>query len=172
MNKEQYLNKLKNMLPEYESQEILNDFEEHFTTGLQEGKTEQEIIESLGNPMEIAKEYGYVEVDKSTLPVGTRVWALVGLVFFDLFIGIAIIASLFAVWISLWSVVLSLVAGGLASIVGTFAGLGPWYVTITGGIALLALSVLFGIGMIYVTKYAFKGLVWYGKLHIKAATGE
>jgi len=160
------------MLPEYESQEILNDFEEHFKAGLQEGKTEQEIIATLGNPVDIATEYGYVETKPGMLPVGTRVMALVGLVFFDLLFGIAIIASLFAVWISLWSVVFSLVVTGIAAFVGIFIGPGPWYLMITGGIALLALSVLFGIGMIYVTKYAFKALVWYGKLHVKAAMGQ
>ena len=172
MNKEQYLSKLKTMLPEYESQEILNDFEEHFKAGLEEGKTEQEIISTLGNPMDIAKEYGYEQTKTGILPVGTRVMALVGLIFFDLLIGIAVIASLFAVWISLWSVVFSLVVAGIALLVGIFIGPGPWYLMLTGGIASLALSVLFGIGMIYVSKYAFKGLVWYGKLHVKAATGE
>ena len=172
MNKEQYLSKLKKMLPEYESQEILNDFEEHFRTGAEEGKTEQEIIQSLGDPVDIAKEYGYVEDKVSKLPVGNRVIALIGLVFFDLLIAISVIASLFAVWISLWAVVVSLVVAGIASIISIFFGVGPWYVTIPGGIAILALSVILGIGMIYVTKYAFKGLVWYGKLHVRIATGE
>ena len=172
MNKEQYLNKLKKMLPENESQDILNDFKEHFITGLAEGKTEQEIIESLGDPLEIAKEYGYVEDRVSKLPAGNRAIALIGLVFFDLIIGIPIIASLISVWVSLWAVVVSLVAAGIVAIIATFFALAPWYVTLTGGIAILALSVLLGIGMIYVSKYAFKGLVWYGRLHSRVATGE
>ncbi len=172
MNKEQYLSKLQKMLPEYESQEIINDFKEHFITGLAEGKTEQEIIESLGDPVEIAKEYGYVEKTVVKSPIGGRIVALIGLIFFDLLIGIAIIASLFSVWISLWSVVISLIAGGIAAIVGTFFGLGPWYVTIPGGISVLALAVMSGIGMVYVSKYAFKALIWYGKLHVRVASGE
>ena len=172
MNKEQYLSKLKTMLPEYDSQEILNDFEEHFKAGLEEGKTEQKIIESLGNPIDIAKEYGYEESIISKSPVGGRIIALIGLIFFDLLIGISIIASLFAVWISLWSVVVSLVATGITLIVGMFFVTIPWYILLCGGISLLALSVVLGIGMIYVSKYAFKGLIWYGKLHVRVATGE
>lgn len=172
MNKELYLTKLKKMLPEYESQEIINDFEEHFKVGLEEGKTEEQIIESLGNPIDIAKEYGYVDTDKSTLPVSNRVIALIGLIFFDLLFGIAIIGSLIAVWASLWVTVLSLVVAGIAMLVGMFLAPIPWYILLFGGISVLALSVVLGIGMIYVTKYAFKGLVWYGKLHGKIAAGE
>ena len=172
MNKEQYLMKLKKMLPEYESQEIINDFEEHFKVGFEDGKTEEEIIDSLGNPMDIAKEYGYVEKDKSQLPVGNRVIALIGLIFFDLLIGIAIIGSLIAVWASLWATVISLVVSGIAALIGMFISPGPWYILFFGGVSVLALSVVLGIGMIYVTKYAFKGLVWYGKLHGKIAAGE
>ena len=171
MNKEQYLSKLKKMLPEYESQDIINDFEEHFRTGMENGKTEEEIIQSLGNPVEIAKEYGYTEDRISKMSVGARVIALIGLIFFDLLIGISIIASLFSVWVSLWATVLALVVAGIASLVGMFFT--PlWYLALCGGLASLALSVLLGIGMLYVSKYAFKALVWYGKLHIRVASGE
>ena len=172
MNKEQYLMKLKKMLPEYESQEIINNFEQHFKVGLEEGKTEEQIIESLGNPVDIAKEYGYVEKETIKLPVGNRVIALIGLIFFDLLIGIAVIASLIGVWASLWATVLALVASGVALLIGTFMGFAQWYIMLFGGISVLALSAVLGIGMIYVTKYAFQGLMWYGKLHAKIAAGE
>ena len=171
MNKQQYLSKLETMLPENESEDIINDFEEHFRTGLENGKTEDEIIQALGNPVEIAKEYGYTEDKISKMSVGTRVIALIGLIFFDLLIGISIIASLFAVWISLWSVVLSLVVVGIAGLVGMFLT-SFWYLSLCVGIASLALAVMMGIGMIYVSKYAFKALVWYGKLHVKVASGD
>ena len=172
MNKDQYLSKLKKMLPDYESQEILNDFEEHFTTGFAEGKTEEEIIQSLGDPVEIAKEYGYKETITAKSPVGGRIIAFVGLIFFDLLVGISRIASLFSVWISLWSVVVALFTGGIALIAMMFIVAFPWYILLCGAIATLALGVLMGIGMIYVSKYAFKALVWYGRLHVRVATGE
>ncbi|MEX1376827.1 MAG: DUF1700 domain-containing protein [Eubacteriales bacterium] len=171
MNKQQYLSKLKTMLPANESEDILNDFEEHFRTGLENGKTEDEIIQSLGNPVDIAKEYGYTEDRISKMSVSTRVIALIGLIFFDLLIGISIIASLFAAWVSLWAVVLSLVAAGIAGLVGMFLT-SFWYLGLCAGIASLALAVLMGIGMIYVSKYAFKALVWYGRLHVRVASGD
>ncbi|MDW7669072.1 MAG: DUF1700 domain-containing protein [Bacillota bacterium] len=40
-----------------EISEILEDFEEHFQIGLEEGRTEEEICESLGDPKEIAKNF-------------------------------------------------------------------------------------------------------------------
>ncbi len=38
-----------------ERADILKDYEEHFTFGLEEGKSEEEIVASLGSPAQIAK---------------------------------------------------------------------------------------------------------------------
>ncbi|MBN2879158.1 MAG: DUF1700 domain-containing protein [Clostridia bacterium] len=172
MNKEQYLSKLKKMLPTDESNEIINDFEEHFATGMAEGKTEQEIIESLGDPVDIAKEYGYDESKDGKMSVGSRIVGLIGLLFFDILIGVSIILTLFSIWLALWTVVLGLVVSGIAAILGMFFIALPWYILLFGGISVLALAVLMGIGMIYLTIYSFKGLVWFANLHIKMVTGE
>ena len=40
-----------------ECQEIIADYEEHFLRGREIGKTEQQISESLGDPVDIAHEY-------------------------------------------------------------------------------------------------------------------
>lgn len=40
-----------------EKREILYDYEEHFTLGKENGKTDDEIIEELGNPLDIATQY-------------------------------------------------------------------------------------------------------------------
>ncbi len=47
MNKRQFMDKLRQLIPPSEVNEILVDFEEHFATGLSEGKTEEEIVEAL-----------------------------------------------------------------------------------------------------------------------------
>ena len=172
MNKEQYLAKLKKMLPPDEANEIINDFEEHFATGLTVGKSEQEIIESLGDPVEIAKEYGYDNSKESQMSIGSRIIGLIGLIFFDILIGVSIILTLFSVWLALWSVVLALVVAGIGAILGMFFVALPWPLLLFGGISVLALAVLMGIGMIYLSIYSFKGLVWFAKLHIKMVTGE
>ena len=50
------LSKLLKKLPEEERIDILQDYEDHFAFGLEEGKTEEEIVKSLGSPSQIAKE--------------------------------------------------------------------------------------------------------------------
>lgn len=59
MTKSQFLATLKlnlSSLPPEESSELMEDYEAHFTFGLQNGKTEEEIVAELGDPEEIAKE--------------------------------------------------------------------------------------------------------------------
>lgn len=59
MTKAEFLQTLErelHKLNEHERKEILYDFEEHFAAGFEEGKTEDEIAQELGNPKMIAKE--------------------------------------------------------------------------------------------------------------------
>ena len=59
MNKDHYLKLLKRYLGHInndEKQDILNEYETHFYSGKQEGKSEEQISHELGNPKSIAKE--------------------------------------------------------------------------------------------------------------------
>jgi len=60
MNRVEYINKLKSELGSMaynDVTEIVNDIEDHFAAGVLAGKTEEEIADSLGNPVELAREY-------------------------------------------------------------------------------------------------------------------
>ena len=60
MTKNDFLNTLYQSLlylPAKERQEILQDYEEHFAAGIEEGKAEEEICRALGDPKEIAQTY-------------------------------------------------------------------------------------------------------------------
>lgn len=60
MNKEDFLKELERHLEgfsEEEKKEILYDYEEHFRIGFDNGKTEAELIEELGDPLSIANQY-------------------------------------------------------------------------------------------------------------------
>ena len=113
MNRKQFLSKLESSLkslPANERQDILQDFEEHFTIGLQEGKTEEQISTSLGSPHQIAKDmvaaYHLERVEtKATFGNILRaVWATIGLGFFNLAIVlgpfIALAGIIFSGWIT------------------------------------------------------------------------
>ncbi len=55
--------------PTNERNDILYDYEEHFTYGRADGKTDEEIINELGDPYEIVNQYrsGYIKpIDKDT----------------------------------------------------------------------------------------------------------
>ncbi len=59
MNKKEFLEKLERNLKglsKEDTKEILDDYKEHFKVGLKKKRKESEIVESLGNPKEIALE--------------------------------------------------------------------------------------------------------------------
>ena len=60
MTREQFMTELKRSLgrrPEAERNEILYDYEEHFRMGAADGKSEEEIARSLGNPRMLGKSF-------------------------------------------------------------------------------------------------------------------
>lgn len=60
MNKVEFLQRLSNCLSSlsfFERQEIIQDFEEHFSAGLDKGKTEEQICAELGTPEACAASY-------------------------------------------------------------------------------------------------------------------
>lgn len=68
MSRSEFLNILAQSiahLSKEEQDEILYDYEEHFRIGLEQGKTEDEIAESLGNPYIIANQFGPAPADKT-----------------------------------------------------------------------------------------------------------
>ncbi|WP_185966751.1 DUF1700 domain-containing protein [Clostridium sp. HBUAS56017] len=72
MNKNEFFKILKeglNDFPEKELQDILYDYEEHFSNAKADGKSDEEIIKELGDPYVIVNQYrsGYVQgIPKST----------------------------------------------------------------------------------------------------------
>lgn len=184
MTKQVFMQQMDNALARLafaERKDILADFEEHFVNGMANGKSEEEVAKELGDPVVLAAQYteGLPEPKKPVTGTGVASGVLAGfaLILFDAIIALPIIASLFAVWVSFWAVVLSLLVASLACFVAPFV---TWYALpsiLTGmgvfilGIALLALTVLAGIGMFYVSKWFFKGLFGYVKAHIRIIKG-
>ena len=126
MNKEQFLSQLKRSLsgiPEEEKKEILYDYEEHFRSGLENGKEEEDIARSLGNPRVLGKSYR-IESLLDTERGGNRasnilraVFASLSLGFFNVLITIPLFAGLFAGLAGLWAGAISLAVSGVAVIV-------------------------------------------------------
>ena len=111
MTKNQFLQELATALKHLtkaERFEVLQDYQEHFDSGLAAGKTESEIINSLGSPRQIATEIladypvNSMDIENGTFKLRT-VFMLIMVGFFNLVFvlapAIVLIGFLFAGWL-------------------------------------------------------------------------
>lgn len=93
MDKSQFLQQLAKQIKPLgarEQQEVLDDYEEYFEMGYENGRTDEDIISGLGNPLKIAKEImaqseiTKAEEDPSLTNVFRAVAATLGLGLFNL----------------------------------------------------------------------------------------
>ncbi|PEA53605.1 hypothetical protein CON64_17305 [Bacillus pseudomycoides] len=113
MTKEQFLRELSEhlkKLPEEERNDILYDYEEHFQFGIEEGKTEAEIIKALGSPKAIAKEtlashrLELVKHNPTPSNIARAIVAIIGLSFFNLVVVLGPLIAIGSLILSLWIV--------------------------------------------------------------------
>ena len=186
MNKFEFMNVLSTdlkRLPEADKADVLYDYEEHFTIGLEQGKSEEEIAKALGDPRAIAKQFNVdtmLEQAAETKSVGniTRaVFAIAGLGFFNLvfvlgpYIGlvavlIALFASAFALTISGIAIILTAIAAPALPDFISLGGINPG-VIIFSGIGITALGLLFFQGVIALSRVFFRVTVSYLKMNLK-----
>lgn len=184
MNKSQFLKILNDMLkdiPEDEKKDILFDYNEHFSIGLKEGRSEEEIVSSLGDPKTIAKEikanYMISKAEKNISPTNVfmAVLATLGLGFFNLVFVIGPYIGVAAVIFSLFVTGGSIVITGIALFFGTFMEpILPQYifipahplVSIFASFGLTALGLLWIIGTTYLTKGFYKITIKYLKMNL------
>ncbi|MBZ9607715.1 DUF1700 domain-containing protein [Clostridium estertheticum] len=189
MNKNQFMKELSRNLPkvpEEEKQDILTDYDEYFTIGTEQGRSEEDIALSLGEIRTIAKQLraNYMiekaQNTKSSGDIGRAVIAAVGLGFFNIillgpFIGIV------GVLIGLYATAFGFAMSGIGVVLGTF--LKPifpqyismdvnWIISIAIGIGLSALGSLMFIGCKHLTKWLYKVTIKYLKTNIKIINGK
>ncbi|GAB3792853.1 HAAS signaling domain-containing protein [Virgibacillus kimchii] len=181
MNEKQFTEKLRaglQKLPETEQEDILADFQEHFSLGREAGKTEKEISKSLGSPQHIAKEMkaayylDQVEESSSVGNIFRAVWATVGLGFFNLVfvLGpfIALVGIVFAGWITAFAFIISLPLVLIQAIISPELFL--WFDLFTST-ALLGAGLLLLLGMLYVTQLFSKWFLRYLRFNAKLVKG-
>ena len=106
MNKQEYLRLLDRYLtrvtPE-ERRDILNEYETHFISGKEAGKTEEEISKELGNPKSIGREMSAtsamdkVEDSKNPNNVINAIIAVMGLSILNFFVVFVILTTLLGI---------------------------------------------------------------------------
>jgi len=190
MNKKEFLRKLSELIkdiPEEERKDILFDYEEHFRIGLENGRKEEEIAYSLGDPKIIAKQsmasYTIKEAEKTTSAsnIIRAIIAAIGLGFFNLVIILGPALALLVILIALFVVAFAVTIAGVAVILGTFLGtIFAWniyipflpVVSIPLGIGLTALGILFIIGDFYLIKFFYKLSINYLKMNLQIITNR
>lgn len=181
MNKQQFLRELDSSLEAISSAErceILQDYEEYFSIGLEEGKTEEAIASSLGSPRQIGKELAasyQVEKAKTSATAGNimrAVWAVIGLGFFNLVIVLGPLAGLIGVLAGGWAAGSAFVASPLLVLVNAVINMGTfeWF-DLFLSIALCGTGLFILIGMFFATKAILKGFLRYLKWNASLVKG-
>lgn len=190
MNKKDFMDRLSSYLggiPGEDREDVISDFDEHFEAGLAEGRTEEDIADSLGDPKSLANQLKASilirEAGKTTSAVNiTRaVFATLGLGFFNLIFILGPFIAIAAVLISLFATAIGITASGITvfitSIFGPFfpqyfTGLINPAVAIFGSIGLTCFGILFFIGDIYLAKLLYRLFVRYIKFNLRIITGK
>ena len=174
MNKDNFLMDLQQQLkklPSEDLQEIMRDYEEYFLIGMNEGKTEAEIITKLGSPNQVAKEIlanyqlELLEKNPSTFNMLKATWAVIGLGLFNLIfiLGpfITLLSLLFAGWIVSVSFVFSPMLALFSLTIGSFFQ----------SILLCGVGLLLGIGLYYLTISVKQLIIKYLKFNLSIVRG-
>ncbi len=190
MDKKDFTYKLSSYLsgiPEEDRQDVIGDFEEHFKEGMAEGRTEEEIAESLGDPKSLANQLkasiliNKAEKTTSAANITRAVFATLGLGFFNLVFVLGPFAAIAAVLIALFACAIAFTASGIAMFFASIFGpLFPQYlvvglnpaVTIFASIGVACFGILFFIGDIYLAKILYRLFVRYIKFNLRIITGK
>lgn len=120
MTKKQFISILQSRLrplPPQERRELVQDVESHFAFGLQNGRTEQEIADELGDPFEIAREALGDRFLAPEVPINeptrlAKAFIMIGLIF----CGLVAVPFLFAMWAGGAGIALGAVASVLSPV--------------------------------------------------------
>lgn len=166
-------------LPKKERDEILADLEEHFTIGFNEGKTEEEMIQELGDPKDIANaelaDYHATNPIKPTaVTSATRSFLLaMVLIFFNLIIVLGPLLGIFFGYIGLWFGAVSMVASPLLSFLSLVqSGFDAFLFTFFVSLACCGVGLLLSIALIYTGKYLWYACVGYYRFNMDLITGR
>lgn len=176
------LGRLLAKLPKDDRREVMQDYEEHFAFAIEAGKSDEEVIASLGSPEQIAKEViadYHVELARSSKRVKDisnavrAVFAAGGLGFLNLVfvlgpaiaIGGVILALGIAGAMSVASPILLLIASG-TSLQAFY-----WF-DFFGSLTFAGFGIFISIAAYYITKWMVKLMTRYLAFNLRMIKGE
>jgi uncharacterized membrane protein len=186
MKKQDFINQLKTELqglPATEINEIIRDQEEMISDAMAAGRAEEQIVNSLGDPKELARSLkAEIKIDKaaeeSNFPLQVKgafgaLGALLVLAPFNLIFVLGPFCAVIGTLIAGWAVTLAIGTTSLA-LMGVFftkfifvtAGLAAHFSVFFAFIGCLGLALLFGFAMYAITKLIFKMMLSYFKWNL------
>jgi len=181
MNKSQFLSEMERHLSRLsidEKDDILQDYEEYFSIGIEEGKTETEIATSLGSPKQLAKELlANYHIEKMETTTTTRnmfraVWAVIGLGFVNLVIVLGPFLVVLSLLLAGWITGVAGVLSPLLVIVNTIVNpdIFEWY-DVFFSLAFCGIGLFILIGMYYASNSVKNVFLRYLKFNLSIVKG-
>jgi uncharacterized membrane protein len=192
MNRKQYLDSLeKNLksLKREETDDILQDFTEYFEIGVERGRTEQELMNSLGSPKILARQIRFesyvkqAEETASAAHIGKAVFTSIGLSFFNLIFIMPLFLIVLGVVSALFIFAAAISAAGVTGAIGSlFMPLISQYVSFNTVIhpavmafaflGIGAFGVIFFIGDIFFSRFLFGLTARYLRFNLEIIRGR
>jgi len=190
MNKKDFINILSSNLrgvPGEDRQDVISDFEEHFKEGLLEGRAEEDVAASLGDPKVLAGQLkatilvNEAEKTASAVNITRAVFATLGLGFFNLLFILGPFIAIAGVLLALFVSAIAITASGITLVFAAIFGpLFPQYFTVLAtpavsvfiSIGLTCFGILFFIGDIYLTKWLYRLFIRYMRFNLRIITGR
>jgi uncharacterized membrane protein len=195
MNKEEYINKLKNLvkdMPLDDREDIISDYEEHFRIGMENGRSEEEISAALGDPNAILKNIKAEHIIKKAenKPSFGRmmeaVLAAAGLGIFNLIFVLGPFLIIVAIILGLIVTGFSVIFAGISTVFSALLQpIFPQYINlpgsegiinrlliVMGGAGLTMVGVFLVVVMAYIGKWFYNLLIRYLKLNLRIINGR
>jgi uncharacterized membrane protein len=178
MTRDEFLRRLRRGLeglPSAASADVIGDYEAHFDAARDEGRSEAEVAEALGDPGRLARELRLEagikrwEEGRSPSTAWTAVIAFLGLGAIDILVLLPILLPAIGVLIGLYVALLGVfIGGGAVLIAGPFSGFpGGVAAALLAGLGLMAAAVAFTALLVIVTIWLVNALLWFGRLHYR-----
>ena len=186
MTRDEFLRRLRRGLdgmPTDTLEDVVGDYAAHFEAAREDGRSEAEVADALGDPGRLARELRLEagikrwEEARSPSTAWTAVIGLLGLGAIDILVLLPLLLPAIGVVIGLYVALLGLfAAGGGVLIAGPFNGFpGGVGAALLTGLGMMAGAVAFTALLSIVTIGLVNALMWFGRLHyrvIKPAIGQ
>jgi len=179
MNRETFIRKLQAGLagvPAAAREDIVRDYEAHFSDGQAQGRREEEVAQALGDPVRLARELRVEaglqrwEDRRSPSSAIAAVFALIGLGALDIILMLPLLMGMASVLLALFVASIAIFIGGAATLVfGPFhAPPGGPLAAILAGVGMIASAIFLASVLTMITIALINAVVWYARLHYRA----